>query len=262
MCPSVAGRSAYHPIVSAGILVAPPYGDAGLGEAAQTRVEGVVVVPPGSGRWLQLGPTTIGLIVLNVAGFAVLTWQPGLVDVLGLASGRDTLAQQPWTVVTVMFTSGHLLHLAAAVGIILFLGGAVERRVGSLHLLGIYLLSGAAGSVAVATASSAGAGNAEVSVGASAAFLGLLGAVTAGPASPLVERLQLSKVVGVVLVVNLALPVLGIGYWTNSVAHVAGIAVGALYGYVLRTRSSTVTGAIPASIQQPSSAGRESSGNR
>lgn len=141
-------------------------------------------------------------------------------------------------------------------------GVAVERRLGSLHLLGTYLLSGAAGSMAVATSSSAGAGDAEVSVCASAAFLGLLGAITAGPESPLVERLQLSKVVGVVLVVNLALPVLGIGHWTSSVAHVAGIAVGALYGYVLRTRSSTDTGALPASIHQPSSAGRESSGNR
>jgi membrane associated rhomboid family serine protease len=135
-----------------------------------------------------------------------------------------------------MFTSGHLIHVAGAVGCIFFLGGALERRVGSAHLLGIYLLAGVTGSIAVAAAASAGAGNPEVSVGASAAFLGLLGALAGRPPTALTERLHLPKIVVVVLLVNLVQPMVGIGDWTSSLAHAGGIAVGALYGHALRTR--------------------------
>jgi membrane associated rhomboid family serine protease len=158
------------------------------------------------------------------------------VDVSGLPPGWDAVAQQPWTVVTVMFTSGHLIHVAGAAGCIFFLGGALERRVGSAHLLGIYLLAGITGSIAIATATSAGAGNPEVSVGASAAFLGLLGALAGRPPTALTERLQLPKIVAVVLLVSLVQPMVGIGYWTSPLAHAGGIAVGALYGHALRTR--------------------------
>jgi membrane associated rhomboid family serine protease len=196
-----------------------------------------VVVEDGGERWLRLGPTTIVLALLNVLAFLALTVDAELVDVLGLPAGWGELAQQPWTALTVLFASAHIAHLLVTVAVIVVAGGALERRVGSVEVLAIYLLSGLAASVAIATAVSAGVGGSETSLGASGAFLGLVGALAVMPASTAaVARLSLSKVVVVVVVLNLLAPVLGIGDWTSTAAHVTGLTVGALYGLRRRTR--------------------------
>lgn len=172
-------------------------------------------------------------MLVNVGAFAALTINSRLDDVLGLPRGWSELVERPWTAFTVAFTSGHVLHVLVAVAVVFFAGGALERRMGSWHVVGVYALSGVGGSVAMASAASAasaGAGGPEVSLGASAAFLGLLGALAA-TADIAIERLNLSKVVVVVVGLNLLQPLAGVGEWTSSVAHVAGIAVGAVWGY-------------------------------
>jgi membrane associated rhomboid family serine protease len=78
----------------------------------------------------------------------------------------------------------------------------------------------------------------EPSVGASAAFLGLVGALAASPPSAWGTKLPLGKIVVVVLVVQLVAPAVGIGDWLSSAAHLTGLAVGLAYGYLLRPRTS------------------------
>jgi membrane associated rhomboid family serine protease len=53
----------------------------------------------------------------------------------------------------------------------------------------------------------------------------------------------LDKVVIVVLVVQVAAPALGIGDWSSSAAHLAGLATGAAYDHLLRSRTA---GGVPA----------------
>jgi hypothetical protein len=78
-------------------------------------------------------------------------------------------------VLTVVFTNEALIHVVAAVAVIGLIGVRFERHAGSAHVLGVYLLAGLAGSLAfVATATATGV--TDPSVGASAAFLGLVGA--------------------------------------------------------------------------------------
>jgi membrane associated rhomboid family serine protease len=200
------------------------------GDGPSPERGGASVVESGSERWLRLGPTAIALSCLNALVLVALTVNADLVDVLGLPAGWGELAQQPWTALTVMFTSGNIAHLLGAVVVIAVAGGALERRVGSVHLLAIYLLSGLAASAAIATAASAGVGGSERSLGASGAFLGLVGALAVMPASrAALERLHLPKVVTVIVVVNLLAPALGLGDWTSTAAHLTGLAVGALY---------------------------------
>jgi rhomboid protease GluP len=195
------------------------------------------VVAEGSEGWLRLGPTTVALSLLNALVFVALTVNADLVDVLGLPGGWGELAQQPWTALTVMFTSGNIVHLLGTVAVIAIAGGALERRVGSVDVLAIYLLSGLAASAAIATAVSAGVGGSSTSLGASGAFLGLVGALAVMPASTAaIARLHLSKVVVVIVVVNLLAPALGIGDWTSTAAHATGLAVGALWGVGRRAR--------------------------
>jgi membrane associated rhomboid family serine protease len=195
------------------------------------------VVDDGNERWFRLGPTTIALSLLNVLAFVALTVNAELVDVLGLPAGWGELAQRPWAALTVMFTSGHIVHLLVAVAVIVLAGGALERRVGSVDVLAIYALSGLAASAAIATTASLGGGDSQTSLGASGAFLGLVGALAAMPAgTAAIARLNLSKVVVVILVVNLIQPVVGIGDWTSTAAHVIGLTVGTLYARRTRVR--------------------------
>ena len=79
----------------------------------------------------------------------------------------------------------------------------------------------------------------ELSVGGSAAFLGLLGALATSPRSSWGARLQIDKIVVVVLLIQLVAPVLDIGDWVSSAAHTTELAVGGVYGYLLRSRRAT-----------------------
>jgi membrane associated rhomboid family serine protease len=173
------------------------------------------------------------LIAVNVAVFAAVTIEDRLLDVLALPPSWAGVAAQPWTLLTVCFASGALLHLVVAVLVIGLVGSRYERRVGAAHVLGVYLLAGLAGSCAfVATATATGYD--DPSVGASAAFLGLVGALAASPRGAWGAKLPVDKLVVVVLVIQVLAPILQIGDWVSSAAHIAGLAVGAAYGSLLR----------------------------
>jgi membrane associated rhomboid family serine protease len=191
----------------------------------------------GDEKWLRLGPATVALVLLNTAGFVALTVDGDLADVLGLPAGWSEIAQQPWTLLTVLFTSASVAHLLVAVAVIVLAGGALERRVGSVNVLGVYLLSGLAASLAMATAVSAGVTGTQTSLGASGAFLGLVAALAAmRPSTAALARLSLPKIAVAIAALNVLAPVLGVGDWTSSVAHLSGLAVGAAWG--LRARAA------------------------
>lgn len=176
------------------------------------------------------------LIAVNLAVFAAVTIDRGLLDVLALPPDWSGLLEQPWTLLTVFFTAEQLFHIAGAVLVIGLFGARFERVAGSVHVLGVYLLAGLVGSIAL-VATAVVTGFDEPSVGASAAFLGLMGALAACPRQAWGAKLPVDKIVVAVIVVQLA-PVVGIGGWMSSVAHLVGLAVGGAYGYRVRTTMS------------------------
>jgi membrane associated rhomboid family serine protease len=179
-------------------------------------------------------PMSAVLIVVNVAVFVAVRIDGRLMEVLALPPDRAGLLEQPWTVVTVFFTAEALIHIAAAVLVIGIFGVRFERVAGSKHVLGVYLLAGLAGSLAL-VATAVVTGFDEPSNGASAAFFGLMGALAACPRETWGAKLHIEKIVFVVVVAQLA-PAVGIGDWVSSAAHLAGIGVGACYGYLVRPR--------------------------
>jgi membrane associated rhomboid family serine protease len=179
-------------------------------------------------------PMSAVLIVVNVAVFVAVRIDGRLMDVLALPPDRAGLLEQPWTVVTVFFTAEALIHIAAAVLVIGIFGVRFERVAGSKHVLGVYLLAGLAGSLAL-VATAVVTGFDEPSNGASAAFFGLMGALVACPRETWGAKLHVEKIVFVVVVAQLA-PAVGIGDWVSSAAHLAGIGLGATYGYLVRPR--------------------------
>lgn len=191
-------------------------------------------------------PMSAVLIAVNLAVFAAVNIEGRLLEVLALPADWAGVAEQPWTLLTVFFTAEMLLHLAVAVLIIGLFGPRFERVAGSVHLLAVYMLAGLAGAFAiVATATVTGLD--EPSVGASAAFLGLLGALAASPRGAWGAKLDVRKWIIVVVVIQVLAPLLseaagvgaGIGDWTSSVAHLVGLAVGAGYGYLLRPKTTS-----------------------
>jgi membrane associated rhomboid family serine protease len=183
-------------------------------------------------------PMSATLLVLNLAIFAAVSIEPRLLDVVALPPDWAGLIEQPWTLLTVVFTAEALAHIAVAVLVIGLFGGKLERVAGSAHVLVVYLMAGLAGSLAlVATASTTGFE--EPSVGASAAFLGLVGALAASPRGAWGAKLAVGKIVVVVLVIQLVAPAAGIGDWVSSAAHLVGLVVGAAYGYLLRPKTTS-----------------------
>jgi rhomboid protease GluP len=182
---------------------------------------------------LRRTPVAVALIALNVAVFAALTLATRLEDALGLPAGWDAVVDAPWTLVTVIVTAGNLLHLAGAVAFIFFFGRELERLAGGLHLLAVYVLAGVAGSIALTSVAST-TGMDGVSLGASASFLGLFGAVAVLPRWERLERFPVLPILAAIIVVNIAAPLLGLGGWESPAAHGAGLGVGALYGWALR----------------------------
>lgn len=192
-------------------------------------------------------PMSAVLLTLNLTVFIAVSIEGRLLDVLALPSDWAGLLEQPWTLFTVVFTAEALIHIAVAVLVIGVFGFRFERVAGSVHVLVAYLLAGLAGSLAL-LATAATTGYDEMSVGASAAFLGLIGALAASPRAAWGAKLAVGKIVIVVLVIQLVAPAAGIGDWVSSAAHLAGLALGAAYGYLLRpeTTSERREGSIPA----------------
>lgn len=182
-------------------------------------------------------PMSAILIVVNAAVFVAVTIEDRLLDVLALPPSWAGIAEQPWTLFTVFFSTYAWFHVGAAILVIAVFGVRLERVVGAGHVLAVYMLAGLAGSVAIVTTAPL-TGFDETALGASAAFLGLVGALAVLPRSAWGKRLEVNKWVVVVLATQILVPVVGVGDWVSSAAHVAGLAVGAGYVYLLRARRS------------------------
>jgi membrane associated rhomboid family serine protease len=178
------------------------------------------------------------LLASNLTVFVAVSIEPRLLDVLALPSDWAGLAEQPWTLVTAFFTAEALAHVAVAVLVIGLVGGRFERVAGSAQVPAVYVVAGLAGSLAFVAAVGV-TGVDDPSVGASAAFLGLVGALAASPRDAWGAKLALGKVVVVVLVIQLVAPAAGLGDWVSSAAHLAGLAVGAAFGYLLRPTTTS-----------------------
>jgi rhomboid protease GluP len=183
-----------------------------------------------------------GLIAANLAAFA-----------FELASGVDalspradhlvavggnlpalTLGGEPWRLLTAMFLHAGLMHLAMNM-LCLYQLAFVERLLGRAGFAALYLAAGLGGGVLSAARTTA-----TVSVGASGAVFGLVGALGA---YLLTHRERISdegfrrtaRSLGTFLVINVI-----IGMSSKRIdmsAHLGGLVVGALAGLALTARS-------------------------
>jgi membrane associated rhomboid family serine protease len=174
-----------------------------------------------------LGSAIIAVFVASTVAEELRSW-------LGLAPSWSAVGDRPWTLLTVTVTTDNLLHVLLALAVIMVFGTRLERVVGSAHLAAVWILSGVAGALAF-LAIAAATDYDQVGLGPSAAFLGLLGAVATAPSEVRPDDLPVAKIVVAVLIVNAVGPLVGAGAWVSSLAHVAGLAAGAVYGFTALT---------------------------
>jgi rhomboid protease GluP len=139
---------------------------------------------------------------------------------------------QWWRLVTSMFLHGGFVHLLLNGWGLYQLGALFELWLGSAPLLGVYFVSGIAGSLASDLFTS------SPSVGASGAIFGLLGALISfllrrrGRLTPQAKSLLMQLVGWAVINVFFGFSTPGI----DNAAHLGGCAAGLLLGLALRER--------------------------
>ncbi|SDY05741.1 rhomboid family intramembrane serine protease [Hymenobacter psychrophilus] len=181
--------------------------------------------------WLNL----VAYLLLGLAGTNLL--QPASADLIRWGSNYSplTLPGQPWRLLTSMFLHGGFGHLLLNLLTLVFLGLLTERLVGSWRMLGVYLLSGLAGSLASLWWHSQGVN----SVGASGAIFGLYGLLLASLARrPAAFSRQQRYTVGLFVLYFMVSSLVGglEAHTTDNAAHVGGLLAGAALGAVLPVR--------------------------
>ena len=177
-------------------------------------------------------PATVVLVAVNIFVYLVTVYQGGGVGrpggqlfLDGALIGAAIDQQGEWyRLVTAMFLHGSLLHLAFNMFALYWLGTVVEQALGTWRFLLLYFVSGVAGSAGALALS----GPFAVTVGASGAIYGILGALL------VLEYRATGTFAGQALgliVVNLALtfaiPNISIG------GHLGGLAGGILATFAL-----------------------------
>lgn len=180
-------------------------------------------------RDMSPGPNlTMALIAVNVAVY--------LFDLLGSGSGRNGLwgkwvLWEPavangewWRLVTSGFLHAGLLHLAFNMFALYTIGTYLERIVGAVRYLAVYLASLAGGSLGVVLLS-----DGQPTVGASGAIFGIFGAFALLSLSRGISPMETG--IGSTILLNLfitfTVPGISIG------GHLGGLAIGALGGALL-----------------------------
>lgn len=173
-----------------------------------------------------------------------------------------TLLESPWTILTVMLVHGSTFHLLANMITFYFFGTAVEKTIGGLKMLKIYLISGIGASLGYIAFRNflyfihgpiGGTVSLSPAVGASGAVIAMFSLVAMlYPDSevllyfiiPMKIRTAFQFFAGLEIInllttaVGYQLPVIG-GF--ASSAHLTGLAIGLYYGKKLRDRYSRNT---------------------
>ncbi len=174
----------------------------------------------------------------------------------GPGSGRDLLhfgALQPilvqhgewWLLLTAMFVHVSILHIGFNSIALYSIGNLVERIYGSLRYAVIYFVSGIFASLASFGFLVLTHHTHEVAAGASGAIFGIAGVVIVlgvlrHSIVPRAVALQLSVFMLVLIVVNIGLDAFTPGI--DIRAHIGGLVVGLVLGYVMAPRSAVQAG--------------------
>lgn len=194
-------------------------------------------------RWtrsFQELPVTWGIVVLHIVLFWWVasvdpTFAPETLRKMGAHANPDVWKGEYYRLIVCGFLHGGLLHCLLNTMALVFLGRLLERLLGSVGFLSMYLFALLAGNIATLIWMSP----LTVSVGASGAIMGLAGALFVLLLFDRDNRFLVSQASGRNLFFALILFQLLIGAvipMINNAAHVGGFLAGACYGVFFWSR--------------------------
>ena len=157
----------------------------------------------------------------------------GVLYLLGAKYGPAIDAGQYWRFLTPIMLHGGLLHLAFNSYALYSLGPEAERVYGTGRFLAIYLMAGLAGSIASYMLSPG------LSIGASGAIFGLIGALAAffysarsllGAEASRQQITQLVTMAAINIFLGFSVPTI------DNAAHIGGLVAGTVAGFVMAPR--------------------------
>jgi rhomboid protease GluP len=220
-----------------------PYCDSPLGARAierRTPTTGASFIPPA--RF-----TTVVILLLNAGlylatalysmkvthGEMVLDIHPEVLRIFGAKTRADILDGQWWRLIMAGFLHGGILHILMNSWVIFDLGATVEEVYGTSRYLVLYFVSTIGGFIASTWWSS------YLSIGASAALFGLIGAMIAvgvRGTSPLASAMRAHYTQWAIW--GLAIGLLP-GFRIDNAAHIGGLASGFALAYMMGTPALT-----------------------
>ena len=176
----------------------------------------------------------IGLVILQAAVFFLCAVTGDRLYLAGRCGTRLVLEQgEYWRLLTSVFLHADFAHIASNMFVQVFMGNAVERNLGHVRYLILYLLSGAGGNI-ISVLCDRAMGVNVYSVGASGAVFGVMGALiiliikgrnTLRRGSSLLARAAFAAFYAVYSGFRTS--------YTDNAAHIGGLALGIVLGVLL-----------------------------
>lgn len=180
---------------------------------------------------LRIRNAVIPLLLGNIIFFILQQLITGFTGSLALVQGE--IFARPWILVTHMFLHGGFAHLFFNMYALFLFGPLLEQKIGTKRFLMVYFVAG----IIAAFFSSF---IYQSAVGASAAIMGMLGAlIIVRPNLRLLFFFAIPMKLWVAGIIWAALDIFGIFYPSGvaNIAHLIGLGVGILFGYLWKTKS-------------------------
>lgn len=178
--------------------------------------------------YVKLYPMVAFLIIINL-----LVYLAGLVpsiriEILNYGAAANWLIAdgEYWRIITAVFIHGGFLHILSNMFWLYVFGPELEKIAGKLRFFTIYMMSGIIGNVATYFVQ----GPEYVSVGASGAIFGILGAFLALVYYTRKIFPQLRQMIVPLAVISVIITFLQPN--VNATAHIAGLLTGAAFGFI------------------------------
>lgn len=178
--------------------------------------------------YVKLYPMVAFLIIINL-----LVYLAGLVpsiriEILNYGAAANWLIAdgEYWRIITAVFIHGGFLHILSNMFWLYVFGPELEKIAGKLRFFTIYMMSGIIGNVATYFVQ----GPEYVSVGASGAIFGILGAFLALVYYTRKIFPQLRQMIVPLAVISVIITFLQPN--VNATAHIAGLLTGAVFGII------------------------------
>jgi len=194
---------------------------------------------------IKLKNITLWLIGINIAvffiAFLLSLLNPNIFELIALNPADFAAGKNVWTIITSMFMHGGPSHLLLNMLSLMFLGGFLERLIGSKRFLGIYMASGIIANLFYVLAYLVFNTKSIPAVGASGAIFGLAGMLAVLTPKmkiyimliPIAMPMWLGVTAMLVLLWTLTLT---LGLPIGNEAHLGGLLVGLAYAFYLRNK--------------------------